>query len=61
MAEQRVVVKQVRSTIGQNERQRATLRGLGLRGINCVSELENTPAVRGMIDKVKHLVVVMEG
>jgi len=57
----RVVVKQVRSQIGYNERQRATLRGLGLRGIRSVSDLEDTPAVRGMINKVNHLVVVLEG
>lgn len=61
MAENRVVLKQVRSSIGFNQRQRATLRGLGLRGINCVSELEDTPAVRGMVNKVKHLIVVVEG
>ena len=57
----RVVVKQVRSQIGYNERQRATLRGLGLRGIRSVSDLEDTPAVRGMINKGNHLVVVLEG
>ena len=61
MAENRVVVKQVRSAIGFNQRQRATLRGLGLRRVNSVSDLEDTPSVRGMIDKVKHLVVVVEG
>ena len=57
----RVVVKQVRSQIGYNERQRATLRGLGLRGIRSVSDLEDTPAVRGMINKVNHRVVGLEG
>ena len=61
MAEGRLAVKQVRSAIGFNQRQRATLRGLGLRGVNCQSDLEDTPSVRGMIDKVKHLVVVVEG
>ena len=61
MADARVIIKQVRSAIGFNRRQRATLRGLGLRGVNCVSDLEDTPSVRGMIDKVKHLVVVVEG
>lgn len=57
----RVVIKQVRSEIGYNRRQRATLKGLGLRGIDSVSELEDTPAVRGMINKVSHLVVVVKG
>ncbi len=54
----RVIVRQVRSVIGYDRRQRATLRGLGLRRINQTVELEDTPAVRGMIDKVIHLVRV---
>ena len=57
----RVRVKQVRSAIGFNRRQRATLRGLGLRRLHQVVELEDTPAVRGMIGKVSHLVIVVEG
>ena len=56
----RIRVKQVRSQIGYDRRQRATLRGLGLRRLNHVVELADTPAVRGMIDKVIHLVVVEE-
>ena len=56
----RVRVKQMRSAIGYNRRQRATLRGLGLRRMNHVVELEDTPAVRGMIRKVTHLVTVLE-
>ena len=56
----RVRVKQVKSAIGFNRRQRATLRGLGIRRLHQVVELEDTPAVRGMIGKVSHLVVVME-
>jgi len=55
-----VKVKQVKSGIGYNERQRATLRGLGLRRMHHVSEVEDTPSVRGMIDKVKHLVEIVE-
>ena len=55
-----VKIKQVKSEIGYNRRQRATLKGLGLRRMNQVRELEDTPAVRGMIDKVKHLVAVVE-
>ncbi len=42
--------------IGRPKDQRATLVGLGLNKINRTSELEDTPAVRGMIDKVSHLV-----
>jgi len=55
-----VKVQQVKSVIGYNRRQRATMTGLGLRKIRQVVELEDTPAVRGMIDKVRHLVVVLE-
>lgn len=49
-------VVQVRSEIGQTERQRATLRGLGLRGIGSKRVLDDTKAIRGMITKVNHLV-----
>lgn len=61
MAEGKTVkVQQVKSAIGYNRKQRATLVGLGLRKIRQVRELEDTPAVRGMINKVRHLVVVLE-
>lgn len=53
----RIRVRWVRSAIGCDRRQRATLRGLGLRRLNQVVDLEDTPAVRGMIGKVLHLVV----
>ncbi len=49
-----------RSTIGSTARQRATVVGLGLRRPNQTRVLENTPAVRGMIKKVIHLVDVDE-
>jgi len=57
----RIKVRWVKSQIGYNGRQRATLRGLGFRRLNQTVELEDTPAVRGMIQKVFHLVVVEEG
>jgi large subunit ribosomal protein L30 len=57
----RVRVRQVRSAIGYDRRQRATLRGLGLRRLQQTVDLEDTPAVRGMIGKVIHLLVVEEG
>ena len=57
----RVRVRWVKSEIGYDRRQRATLRGLGFRRLNQTVELEDTPAVRGMIRKVIHLVVVEEG
>ncbi|MFP6654698.1 MAG: 50S ribosomal protein L30 [Myxococcota bacterium] len=61
MAEKKTVkVQQIKSVIGYNERQRATVRGLGLRRIRHIVELEDTDAVRGMINKVSHLVVVLE-
>lgn len=56
----RIAIRWVRSEIGFDRRQRATLRGLGLKRLNQRTELEDTPSVRGMIDKVKHLVVVEE-
>ena len=54
-----VKVQLVRSPIGTKESHRATVRGLGLRKLNSVSELEDTPAVRGMIDKIAYLVRVL--
>ena len=54
--EKTVKVTQVRSPAGRYAYQRATLRGLGLDRINRSSVLEDTPAVRGMIERVKHLI-----
>jgi large subunit ribosomal protein L30 len=54
----KVQVTYVRSQIGFDQRQRATLRGLGLRRLRQTVELEDTPAVRGMIAAVSHLVRV---
>ena len=56
MAKPTVKVVQIRSAIGREGSQRKTLIGLGLNKIGRVRELEDTPAVRGMINKVKHLV-----
>ncbi len=55
-----VTVTQTRSPIGRDSDQRATLKGLGLNKINRTKTLEDTSSVRGMIDKVKHLVRVEE-
>ncbi len=57
-ARKTVKVTQTGSPIGRPKDQRATLVGLGLNKMNRTSELEDTPAVRGMIDKVSHLVRV---
>jgi len=51
-------VTQTGSPIGRRSDQRQTLIGLGLNKLNRTRELEDTPSVRGMIDKVHHLVSV---
>jgi large subunit ribosomal protein L30 len=55
-----VKVTLVKSVIKSTKSQRATVTGLGLRKINSTRVLEDTPAVRGMINKVKHLLRVEE-
>jgi large subunit ribosomal protein L30 len=55
---QTLKVTQIGSPIGRKKDQRATLIGLGLNKMNRTRELEDTPAVRGMINKVQHLVRV---
>ena len=57
-AKETVLVTQTRSAIGRQADQRQTLIGLGLNKIGRTRELEDTPSVRGMINKVKHLVKV---
>jgi large subunit ribosomal protein L30 len=54
-----VTVKLVRSVIGTRADHQATVRGLGLRRMNSTAVLEDTPAVRGMINKVRYMVVVL--
>ena len=56
----KVTVRQTASPIRRKKDQRATLVGLGLNRIGRVSVLEDTPAVRGMIAKVQHLVRVVD-
>jgi large subunit ribosomal protein L30 len=53
-------IKWVRSAIGCPREMRETIRGLGLRRLQQVVEREDTPAIRGMVDKVRHLVVVID-
>ena len=55
-----VKIKWVRSFIGCPQGMRATIRGLGFRRMQQVVERPDTPAIRGMIDKVRHLVAVQE-
>ena len=58
-AEKTLQVQLVKSVAGTRESHRATVRGLGLRKLNSISTLEDTPAVRGMINKVSYLVKVL--
>lgn len=53
-------IKYVKSAIGYNIRQKRTIRALGLRRLGDVVEQEDAPAIRGMIDRVSHLVQVEE-
>jgi len=48
------------SVIGCPEKQRETVRGLGLRRLNQVVERVDTPAVRGMVNKIPHLVAIVD-
>ena len=57
-AKAKVRITQIGSPIGRRADQRATLKGLGLDKLRRTRELEDTPAVRGMIDKVRHLLRV---
>lgn len=64
MAEKKIAsatvhIKLVRSIAGTRETHRATVRGLGLRKLNSESTLQDTPSVRGMINKVSYLVKVL--
>jgi large subunit ribosomal protein L30 len=53
-----IKIKQIKSRIGAPKDQKSTLDALGLRKLNRVVERESTPSVLGMIEKVKHLVIV---
>ncbi len=50
----------VRSPIGYSERQKRTVRALGLRRLNQTVERSDSPSIRGMLDQVRHLVTVEE-
>ncbi|MDI6749987.1 MAG: 50S ribosomal protein L30 [Pseudomonadota bacterium] len=56
MSEKMIKIKLVRSLIGTKQDHRATVRGLGLGRLNQIRELQDTPAVRGMLKKVAYLV-----
>jgi len=60
MADKTIVVEQIGSPIRRPADQRQTLIGLGLNKMRRRSTLQDTPAVRGMIDKVQHLVRIVD-
>jgi large subunit ribosomal protein L30 len=60
MAEKMIKIEQIKSPIGYPKTQREVLRGLGLRRIRHVVERQDTPAVRGMVRKISHLVRIVE-
>jgi large subunit ribosomal protein L30 len=53
-------IQQYHSAIGYNKNQREILRGLGFRRMNQIVEREDTPSIRGMINKIPHLVRIVE-
>jgi large subunit ribosomal protein L30 len=55
-----IIVKQIGSPIRRPAVQRETLKGLGLNKMHRTRELEDTPAVRGMVEKIPHLVRIVE-
>ncbi len=55
-----IVVKQIGSPIRRPEKQRQTLIGLGLNKMHKTRELNDTPAIRGMVAKISHLVEIIE-
>ena len=59
-AKKTIVVKQIRSANRRPEVQTATLKGLGLNKLHRTRELDDTPAVRGMVNAISHLVVIVE-
>jgi large subunit ribosomal protein L30 len=59
-AKKTVTIQQIGSKIGRTDSQEGTLKGLGLNKMHKTRTLEDTPAVRGMINKVKHLVRVVD-
>ena len=55
-----IVVKQIGSPIRRPNKQRQTLIGLGLNKMNRTKELEDTPSVRGMVNKIPHMLKIIE-
>ena len=60
MAKKTITVERIGSPIRETERQRATLKGLGLRRASQRRTLEDTPAIRGMVNSIPHLVRIVD-
>jgi len=60
MAEKKVKIQYYRSAIGFNEKQKLIVKGLGFNKLNATREVVDTPAIRGMIAKVPHLVRIVK-
>ncbi|MEC8298952.1 MAG: 50S ribosomal protein L30 [Pseudomonadota bacterium] len=60
MAKKTIKVTQLKSSIGRLKEHKACLRGLGLRRIRHVVEVEDTPSVRGMVNKISYMIKVEE-
>ena len=60
MTKKTIKVKQIASPIGRPEKQKAILIGHGLNKMNKVVELEDTAAIRGMVNKIPHLVQIVD-
>ena len=56
----KIRIKQIRSKIGSTKRQKLTLEALGLKKVSATVEVEATPQIKGMVEKVHHLVAVEE-
>ena len=56
----KLLIKQIKSGIGYRKKSKETLRALGLRKMNQIIEKNDTPAIRGMIKKISHLLEVIE-
>ncbi len=61
IAKKTLKIQYFRSSIGRSEHQKRIVRSLGLRRLNQVVEREDTPAVRGVVAKVPHLLQIIEG
>ncbi|MCP4294462.1 MAG: 50S ribosomal protein L30 [Proteobacteria bacterium] len=56
----KINIKLIRSSIGRSEKQKQTVKGLGLRKLNQIRTLDDTPEIRGMVNKINHLVRVLD-